>query len=102
MYDSLTFPNGVALSANNSFILVNESIKKWILKFNMHGPKAAPKIFAKLCRVSNYIKRNKNGRGRLGTIENDAPDPIQMKFNEEAKVLKVLDGKGAPTFNSDK
>ncbi|MBA0629476.1 hypothetical protein Godav_024028 [Gossypium davidsonii] len=23
-----------------------------------------------------------------------------MKFNEEAKVLKILDGKGAPTFNS--
>ncbi|KAG8480587.1 hypothetical protein CXB51_024538 [Gossypium anomalum] len=65
LYDGLAFPNEVALSANNSFIL-----------FNMHGPKAAPKIFAKLPRISNYIKRNENGSGRLGTIENDAPDPI--------------------------
>ncbi|MBA0743665.1 hypothetical protein Gogos_006327 [Gossypium gossypioides] len=23
-----------------------------------------------------------------------------MKFNEEGNVLKILDGKGAPTFNS--
>ncbi|XP_040959395.1 protein STRICTOSIDINE SYNTHASE-LIKE 10 [Gossypium hirsutum] len=87
LYDGLAFPNGVALSANNSFILVNESIKKRILKFNMP-------------RVLNYIKRNKNGSRRLGIIENDAPDPIKMKFNEEAKVLKILDGKGAPTFKS--
>ncbi|KAH1045891.1 hypothetical protein J1N35_036675 [Gossypium stocksii] len=79
----------------------NESIKKkQNFKFNMHDPKAAPKILAKLPRVSNYIKRNKNGRERLRTIENDAPDPIRMKFNEEAKVLKILDGKGASTFIS--
>ncbi|MBA0871671.1 hypothetical protein Goshw_028805, partial [Gossypium schwendimanii] len=44
--------------------------------------------------------RNKNGSRRLGIIENDAPDPIKMKFNEEAKVLKILNGKGAPTFKS--
>ncbi|MBA0591303.1 hypothetical protein Gorai_019981, partial [Gossypium raimondii] len=41
--------------------------------------------------VADNIKRNKNGEfwvalnsERLGTITNDAPDPIGMKFNEEA------------------
>ncbi|TYG47779.1 hypothetical protein ES288_D11G368600v1 [Gossypium darwinii] len=107
LYDSLAFPNGVALSANNSFLLVNESIKRRILKFNVHDPKAAPKVFLELPRVPDNIKRNEKGEfwvalnsGRLGTLGNGVPDPIGMRFNEEAKVLEILDGKGAPTFNS--
>ncbi|MBA0687615.1 hypothetical protein Goari_015130, partial [Gossypium aridum] len=50
LYEGLAFPNGVALSANNSFILVNESEQL-----------------------------------------NGAPDPIGIKLNQEAKVLKTLD-----------
>ncbi|XP_016726366.2 protein STRICTOSIDINE SYNTHASE-LIKE 10 [Gossypium hirsutum] len=107
LYDGLAFPNGVALSANNSFLLVNESIKRRILKFNVHDPKAAPKVFLELPRVPDNIKRNEKGEfwvalnsGRLGTLGNGVPDPIGMRFNEEAKVLEILDGKGAPTFNS--
>ncbi|KAL1146060.1 hypothetical protein V6Z11_A11G344700 [Gossypium hirsutum] len=107
LYDGLAFPNGVAFSANNSFLLVNESIKRRILKFNVHDPKAAPKVFLELPRVLDNIKRNEKGEfwvalnsGRLGTLGNGVPDPIGMRFNEEAKVLEILDGKGAPTFNS--
>ncbi|KAG8479585.1 hypothetical protein CXB51_029329 [Gossypium anomalum] len=105
--DGLAFPNWVAFSANNSFLLVNESIKRRILKFNVHDPKAAPKVFLELPRVPDNIKRNEKGEfwvalnsGRLGTLGNGAPDPIGMRFNEEATVLEILDGKGAPTFNS--
>ncbi|KAG8479626.1 hypothetical protein CXB51_029389 [Gossypium anomalum] len=107
LHDGLAFPNGVAFSANNSFLLVNESIKRRILKFNVHDPKAAPKVFLELPRVPDNIKRNDKGEfwvalnsGRLGTLGNGVPDPIGMRFNEEAKVLEILDGKGAPTFNS--
>ncbi|TYG96572.1 hypothetical protein ES288_A11G361600v1 [Gossypium darwinii] len=107
LYDGLAFPNGVAFSANNSFLLVNESIKRRILKFNVHDPKAAPKVFLELPRVPDNIKRNEKGEfwvalnsGRLGALGNGVLDPIGMRFNEEAKVLEILDGKGAPTFNS--
>ncbi|KAG4177321.1 hypothetical protein ERO13_A11G298325v2 [Gossypium hirsutum] len=107
LHDGLAFPNRVAFSANNSFLLVNESIKRRILKFNVHDPKAAPKVFLELPRVPDNIKRNEKGEfwvalnsGRLGTLGNGVPDPIGMRFNEEAKVLEILDGKGAPTFNS--
>ncbi|TXG74500.1 hypothetical protein ES288_1Z039900v1 [Gossypium darwinii] len=96
LYDGLAFPNGVAFSANNSFLL-----------FNVHDPKAAPKVFLELPRVPDNIKRNEKGEfwvalnsGRLGALGNGVPDPIGMRFNEEAKVLEILDGKGAPTFNS--
>ncbi|KAK5776158.1 hypothetical protein PVK06_044117 [Gossypium arboreum] len=98
---------GLFLSANNLFILVNQSIKKQILNFNIHNPKATPKIFVELPRIPDNIKRNKNGefwvalnRRRLRTIDNGTPDLIRMKFNEEDKVLKILDGNGALTFNS--
>ncbi|KAG4177093.1 hypothetical protein ERO13_A11G292081v2 [Gossypium hirsutum] len=107
LYDGLAFPNGVAFSANNSFLLVNESIKRRILKFNVHDPKSAPKVFLELPRVPDNIKRNEKGEfwvalnsSRLGALGNGVPDPIGMRFNEEAKVLEILDGKGAPTFNS--
>ncbi|KAK8329566.1 hypothetical protein V6Z12_A11G330000 [Gossypium hirsutum] len=83
LYDGLAFPNGVAFSANNSFLLVNESIKRRILK----GTK----------RANSWVALNS---GRLGALGNGVPDPIGMRFNEEAKVLEILDGKGAPTFNS--
>ncbi|TYI03384.1 hypothetical protein ES332_A11G335100v1 [Gossypium tomentosum] len=96
LYDGLAFPNGVAFSANNSFLL-----------FNVHDPKAAPKVFLELPRVPDNIKRNEKGEfwvalnsGRLGALGNGVPDPIGMRFNEEDKVLEILDGKGAPTFNS--
>ena len=35
LYRGLAFPNGVALSQNNSFILVAESTRRRILKFNL-------------------------------------------------------------------
>ncbi|XP_039002006.1 protein STRICTOSIDINE SYNTHASE-LIKE 10-like [Hibiscus syriacus] len=111
LYDGLVFPNGVALSMNRSFVLVAESTRMRILKFNLGGEEKiesnAPEVFAELPRVPDNIKRNENGEfwvalntGRSGTAPNDIPDPIAIKFNQEAKVLKRLDGNGAIAFNS--
>ncbi|KAK8281297.1 hypothetical protein V6Z11_D09G231500 [Gossypium hirsutum] len=115
IYKGLVFPNGVALSKNNSFLLVAESTRMRILKFNLEGAKAKnmskvfadPEVFAVLPRVLDNIKRNKDGdfwvalnTGRLESIQSDAPDPIGIKYNEEGTVLKRLDGHNGMIFNS--
>ncbi|KAL4271720.1 hypothetical protein GQ457_13G024940 [Hibiscus cannabinus] len=107
LYDGLVFPNGVALSANNSFLLVAESMRFRILKFNLASQDYVPEVFAQLPRVPDNVKRNGNGEfwvalnaGRSGTAPSDVPDPIAIKFDEQGKVLKRLDGNGAITFNS--
>ncbi|GMI64272.1 hypothetical protein like AT3G57030 [Hibiscus trionum] len=111
LYDGLVFPNGVALSANNSFVLVAESTRFRILKFNLETQAKrednAPQVFAELPRVPDNVKRNENGEfwvalnpGRSGTAPNDVPDPVAIKFDEEGKVLKRLDGNGGITLNA--
>ncbi|MBA0801192.1 hypothetical protein Gohar_011570, partial [Gossypium harknessii] len=116
IYKGLVFPNGVALSKNNSFLLVAESTRMRILKFNLgSGAKAKnmskvfadPEVFAVLPRVPDNIKRNKDGdfwvalnTGRSKSIQSDAPDPIGIKYNEEGTVLKRLDGHNGMIFNS--
>ena len=37
---------------------------------------------------------------RSESIQNDASDPIGIKYDEEGNVLKQLDGNGVITFNS--
>lgn len=104
LYNDLAFPNGIACK---QFVYSSEWINKKInLKFNMHDLKAVPKLFTELPNVLNNTKKNKNvefwvtlNSEILGTIENGTPNPIKLKFNEEIKVLKILDGKVAPTFN---
>ena len=111
LYRGLAFPNGVALSQNNSFILVAESTRRRILKFNLESEGKTknndPEVFAELPRVPDNIKRNEKGEfwvalntGRLGMIQNDTPDPIGIKYDQEGKILKQLDGNGGITFNS--
>ncbi|KAK8338170.1 hypothetical protein V6Z11_1Z135400 [Gossypium hirsutum] len=116
IYNGLVFPNEVALSKNNSFLLVAESTRMRILKFNLEsGAKAKnmsevfadPEVFAVLPRVPDNIKRNKDGdfwvalnTGRSESIQSDASDPIGVKYNEKGTVLKRLDGHNGIIFNS--
>ncbi|XVF78783.1 hypothetical protein PTKIN_Ptkin14bG0164300 [Pterospermum kingtungense] len=109
IYRGLVFPNGVALSKNNSFLLVAESGRMRVLRFNLEGEEQGhdPKVFAQLSRVPDNIKRNEKGEfwvalntGRTGRIVTDAPDPIGIKYDVEGNVLQQLDGKGGFTFNS--
>ncbi|WRX13913.1 Strictosidine synthase [Theobroma cacao] len=113
MYRGLMFPNGVALNADNSYLLVAESTTMRILKFRLEGEANSyiPELFIQLSRTPDNIQRNKNGEfwvglnsGRSGRIQDDAyaklPDPVGVKLNQEGKILKQLDGNGGITFNS--
>ncbi|XVF85687.1 hypothetical protein PTKIN_Ptkin17bG0136300 [Pterospermum kingtungense] len=122
MYKGLAFPNGVALSKDNSFLLLAESIKMRILKFRLGDEENGyvPEEFAKLWRIPDNIKRNENGEfwialnsGR-GNIQNDEQkkllgdgaipgfsiDPFGVKYDEDGKILKQLDGNDGFTFDS--
>lgn len=105
----LAFANGVALSKDNSFLLVAESTTYQILKFWLRGPKAhTSEIFAKLERSPDNIKRNNNGefwiamntgRDTFRTLI-EKLDPVGIKFDEEGKEVEVLDGIGGTELSS--
>ncbi|KAJ4850909.1 hypothetical protein Tsubulata_009478 [Turnera subulata] len=118
----LAFPNGVALSKNNSFILVAEEGKMQILKFSLAGSEIhASETLAQLGRFPDNIKRNADGefwvglnsaRGRIRKLDHTelqkatiavdwfAHDPVAIKFSDSGKVLKVLNGKGGQALES--
>ncbi|KAL1154368.1 hypothetical protein V6Z11_A09G236100 [Gossypium hirsutum] len=103
IYNGLVFPNEAALSKNNSFLLVAESTRMRILKFNLESGAKAKNIV----RMPDNIKRNKDGdfwvalnTGRSESIQSDASDPIGVKYNEKGTVLKRLDGHNGIIFNS--
>ncbi|KAK4841400.1 hypothetical protein QYF36_003839 [Acer negundo] len=121
MYKGLAFPNGVALSKNNSFILVAESNTMQILRFWLHDHNQnittsttsyTPEVFATLERFPDNIKRNQKGefwvalnsaRGMIKKADSDpwfTEDPVGIKFDEMGKVVKMLDGKGGEALES--
>ncbi|XP_017640268.1 protein STRICTOSIDINE SYNTHASE-LIKE 10-like [Gossypium arboreum] len=78
-----------------------------ILKFNLGTNNFELKVFAKLPRVPDNIKMNHKGEfwvalnaGRLGKIDDDVPDPVGIKYNQEGRILKQLDGNGEDVFSS--
>lgn len=117
MAKGLAFPNGVALSKENSFILVAESTTLKILKIALSGSNNI-ETFAEVPRSPDNIKRNakgefwvalNSGRGRINglgkgrEIETTVPwttDPVAIKFDAEGNVVEVLDGGYGPQLNS--
>ncbi|XWS69550.1 hypothetical protein CRYUN_Cryun04dG0188300 [Craigia yunnanensis] len=122
MYKGLAFPNGVALSKDNAFLLIAESFRKRILKFKLEDGVNGyvPEQFAQLSRIPDNIKRNEkgefwialnSGRGKIQkdaqtklVVDTDIPgftmDVIGVKYDEDGKILIQLDGNGGFTFNS--
>ncbi|TYG82121.1 hypothetical protein ES288_D01G062000v1 [Gossypium darwinii] len=107
IYTGLMFPNGVALNKNHSFLLVAETTRRRILKFYLGANNLEPEVFAKLPRVPDNIKMNDKGEfwvalnaGRLGKIDDDVPDPIRTKYDQEGRILKQLDGNNEDVFSS--
>ncbi|WVZ26481.1 hypothetical protein V8G54_005025 [Vigna mungo] len=113
----LAFPNGVALSRDNSFILVAESTTLKILKIALSGGNNI-ETFAQVPRSPDNIKRNakgefwvalNSGRGRINGLEKGTEveatvpwttDPVAIKFDAEGNVLEVLDGRYGQQLNS--
>ncbi|KAG8502515.1 hypothetical protein CXB51_001168 [Gossypium anomalum] len=105
--EGLMFPNGVALNKNHSFLLVAETTQRRILKFNLGTNNFEPEVFAELPRVPDNMKMNDKGEfwvalntRRIGEIDDDVPDPIGIKYDQEGRILKQLDGNGKGVFSS--
>ncbi|KAH7516436.1 hypothetical protein FEM48_Zijuj10G0135000 [Ziziphus jujuba var. spinosa] len=105
----LAFANGVALSKDNSFLLVAESTTYRILKFWLRGDKVhTSELFAQLERSPDNIKRNTNGEfwiamntGRdLFHTPIEKLDPVGIKVDGEGKEVEVLDGHGGTELSS--
>ncbi|CAN1152123.1 Protein STRICTOSIDINE SYNTHASE-LIKE 10 [Linum perenne] len=109
----LRFPNGVALSRDNSFLLVAESSTLRVLKLPLEGRNQIPEVFAQLERFPDNIKRNakgdgfwvalNSGRGRIRRStegEGEYDDPVGVKLSEDGEVVKVLDGGGGYALDS--
>ncbi|KAJ1442173.1 Strictosidine synthase, conserved region [Sesbania bispinosa] len=109
----LQFPNGVALSKDNSFLLLAQSTTFEILKFQLGDSKAT--FFAQLPRSPDNIKRNAKGEfwvalnsGRKIQLQNEIEgakplktvDPVAVKFDEKGNVIEVLDGDYGKQLNS--
>ncbi|XP_011016502.1 PREDICTED: strictosidine synthase 1-like [Populus euphratica] len=117
----LAFPNGVALSKDNSFILVAESFTMRILKFHLVGSEIhGQEIFIQLGRFPDNIKRTANGefwvalntgRGKIRRLESTklqqetsidwfADDPVAVRLTSGGEVVNVLDGNGGNALDS--
>ncbi|KAJ1442175.1 Strictosidine synthase, conserved region [Sesbania bispinosa] len=114
----LAFPNGVALSKDNSFLLLAELTTFKILKVQLGDSKTNHvENFAQLRRPPDNIKRNakgefwvalNSGRGKIQRLENEigsaipqgTADPVGVKFDEEGKVIEVLDGEYGKELDS--
>ncbi|KAG5240314.1 protein STRICTOSIDINE SYNTHASE [Salix suchowensis] len=109
----LAFPNGVALSKDNSFILVAESLTMRILKLYLVGSEIhGQETFTQLGRFPDNIKRTASGefwvalntgRGKIRRLDSTEPqqetaidwlvdDPVAVRLTSGGKVVRVLDG----------
>ncbi|KAK7360735.1 hypothetical protein VNO77_02744 [Canavalia gladiata] len=114
----LAFPNGVALSKDNSFLLLAESTTCKILKIQLGDSKTNINVqhFAQLPRSPDNIKRNSkgefwvaqnSGRGKIQRLENEIEskipwtvDPVAIKFDKEGNVIEILDGEYGEQLDS--
>ncbi|KAF5727781.1 hypothetical protein HS088_TW22G01478 [Tripterygium wilfordii] len=126
LYRNLAVPNGIALSKDNSFLLVAESNTLRILKFSLTDSTGVgtPEIFVQLKRAPDNVKRNANGefwvalvsgrdeirRQNVKRISQDVSatvnmpwsfeDPVGVKISEEGTVIGFLSGNGGKELDS--
>lgn len=125
LLNGLAFPNGVALSKDNSYLVLAESGKFRILRFWLRGSNTeshSSEVFAQLRRSPDNIKRTRKGEFWVGlnsgreiinnlgrhiiNLQNEnlsirlIKDPVATKFDKDGKVVDVLDGNGGNAFDS--
>ncbi|KAG1327509.1 Calcium-dependent phosphotriesterase superfamily protein isoform 2 [Cocos nucifera] len=106
----LAFPNGLAISNDNTFLLIAETSTCRVLKYWLQGPRTGTiKVFAELPGYPDNIKRNPRGEFWVALNQNKlqlngqtAPEqhPVALRLSQEGKVLEVLVG-GAMTSISE-
>lgn len=122
MFKGLAFPNGVALSKDNSFLLVAESSTFQVLRFWLQDSTSynTPEVFVSLPRFPDNIRMDNGGefwvalnsaRGKIqrsGDTELDLKtvsgwyfdDPVGVKVNREGQIVKVLHGNEGEELDS--
>ncbi|EOA24346.1 hypothetical protein CARUB_v10017585mg [Capsella rubella] len=95
----LSFPNGVTLSKDRSFVLVDETTNFKILRLWLSGPKAGTQdVFAVLPGYPDNIRRNSNGEFwvaiNYSIFNGERPHTKAVKLSESGEVLEVLEDKG--------
>ncbi|PKA67289.1 Strictosidine synthase 1 [Apostasia shenzhenica] len=100
----LTFPNGIALSDDQSFALVASTTDCKVSRYWLKGPKAGEfELFAELPGYPDNIKRNDKGefwvginreKIRLdGSLVSAGVAPAAIKLSGDGRVLEVLDAR---------
>ncbi|XP_072977070.1 protein STRICTOSIDINE SYNTHASE-LIKE 10-like [Typha angustifolia] len=100
---NLVYPNGVAISDDNTYLLVAESTPCRILKYWLQGPKTGQlEHFADLPGYPDNIKRNSRGEFWVAMGKKAQPNgltsrsaldnPVALRLSKEGKVLEILDG----------
>ncbi|XP_038679847.1 protein STRICTOSIDINE SYNTHASE-LIKE 10-like [Tripterygium wilfordii] len=115
LHRKLAIPNGIALSKNNSFLLVAESTTSRILKFSFINDSTSvgtPKHLVQLKRPPDNIKRNAKGEFWVALVSgldevsvtvsmpSSVEDPVGVKINEEGRVIGVLSANGSKELES--
>ncbi|XP_010427562.1 PREDICTED: protein STRICTOSIDINE SYNTHASE-LIKE 10-like [Camelina sativa] len=93
----ISFANGVALSKDRSFVLVDETTNCKILRLWLSGPKAGTQdVFAVLPGYPDNIRRNLNGEFwvALNSLLYETPYTKAVKLSASGEVLVVLEDKG--------
>ncbi|XP_010257835.1 PREDICTED: protein STRICTOSIDINE SYNTHASE-LIKE 10-like [Nelumbo nucifera] len=105
LWRGLSFPNGAALSKDNSFILIAETSKARILRYWLRGPKAQTlEFFLQLPGFPDNVKSN--GRGEFWVALNPGKpsmgatfqprfdgEIVALRFDEEGNILEVLNSR---------
>lgn len=106
----LAFPNGLAISNDNTFLLIAETGTCRVLKYWLQGPRTGTlEVFSELPGYPDNVKRNPRGefwvalnRDKLHFNGQTVPEqhPVALRLSQEGKVLEVLEG-GAVTSISE-
>ncbi|CAN0841482.1 Protein STRICTOSIDINE SYNTHASE-LIKE 10, partial [Linum grandiflorum] len=113
----LPFPNGVALSKDNSYLTIAETFTNQILKFPLNLGFPSPQVLTNpLPGFPDNVRRSlkvpddgvdhfwvglNSGRSiGLNVTGNVTGDPVAVKLNEHGEILETVDGGGGEELDS--
>ncbi|CAN0841473.1 Protein STRICTOSIDINE SYNTHASE-LIKE 10 [Linum grandiflorum] len=113
---NLSFPNGVILSVDNSYVLVAETLTKLILKFplNLGVPTQQVLTNPPLPAYPDNLRRSRkvvggedhfwvglnSGKDSGLNVTGATSDPVAVRINEHGETLETVDGGGGDELDS--
>ncbi|XP_050224956.1 protein STRICTOSIDINE SYNTHASE-LIKE 10-like [Mercurialis annua] len=105
LHRGLSFPNGVVLAKNNSYLLLADSTNFQILKFTLssHHNVSAPQVFARVDKFADNIRRTDNGDFWVALGSHKHPQivtevPVGIKYDEHGRIIKVVNSDDTNTL----